>query len=224
MRPSLLDSLGVSLSAGVGEAISGRMDLYKLKDPQECEEGCYWRWLVHTLLEDVAALKRNLEDTQESQKQHDEERKLVTDKISHNALLHEQLQSMSVSLKTLCVDVPKLRVEWRRKVQESYQLNHRRRKIQDEQHNLQAAISRSSEWQKENLRKVQTMEREADEGRRHEKALGEQIHLDREKVHKATEELKQAQAAYQALQEQKRDFEEKKAQKKVDKQKKTAKK
>jgi len=219
LRPSLLDSLGVTLSAGVGEAISGRMDLYKLKDPAECEEGCYWRWLVHTLLEDVAALKRNLEETQDSQKQHDEERKLVTDKISHNAHLLEELHSMSVSLKTLWVNVPKLRVECRKKQQESEQLRHRRRKIQDEQQSLQTAITRSSEWQRDNLRKVQTIEREADEGRRHEKALGDQIHLDRDKVHKATEELKQAQAEYQALQGQMKDIEDKKAQKKADKQK-----
>jgi len=225
MEPSLLEALGM-VSPATAEATpggkAGRALPAILQIPQECEEGCYWRWLVHTLLEDVAALKRNYEETQEGLKFLADRRKEIEERKANRERLVEELAFMTQSLKTLRKEVPQLREEHARKLAESEELKQRSRELQDKQRDLRSAMERSIAWQRANIRKVQAVEREADEGRRQEKAIGDQIHLDREKAHHAQLDLQQMTDYYQALKEEVKELQDSKAHKKAAKKAKAA--
>lgn len=213
MEPSLLEALGILSPSG--DVVPGRMvrsmPAYKLKDPQECEEGCYWRWLVHTLLEDVAALKRNLEKTQEEFKILTDTRNAIEETIGHRDRLVKELGSMGQSLQKLREDVPRLREEHKHQLQDAEALKQRHRELHKQQRDLHAAIKHSVEWQRGNARKVQAVEREADEGRRQEKTMGDRVARDREKNHQAGIEYEAWKADYQALQLKVKELEEIKA-------------
>lgn len=214
MEPSLLEALGMSFNNLNSEVPSGsRRDLpaYKLKDPKACEDGCYWRWLVHALLEDVVALKRNLEETLEASQQLEEEKQRIHKTIGHYGRLVEDLASTSGSLEMLRKNVPELRLELEKHQKELAQLRQKRKELHEHQRDLQAAIKRTTDWQKTNVRKVQAMDRETEEGRRKEQRLCDQMLAEREKVEQSYLELQQMTSQYTELQQQVKRLEEKRA-------------
>lgn len=218
MQPTLLEVLGMA-SPATGDAAPSRRSRLpradKMKDPQECEDGCYWRWLTHTLLEDQGALKKNLNETQEGLQALADKRQNVQDTIRHYGRLIEELSDMDGSLKKLRETVPTLRERSNAQQKETQELQQRHQQLQEKQRELQAAVKRSVEWQKANEKKVKIAEREAEEGRRQEKTMGDQIHADREKVHQAAVELQFLTSDYQTLQAEVKELEEVKAEKKA---------
>lgn len=212
-EPSLAEALGML----TGEVPAGRtkyLPANKMRDPQECEEGCYWRWLAHTLLEDVASLKRNLEDTQLGFQELAEQKKAIEDTVRHQERLREELAFMDQSFCTLREDVPRLRLEHETQIKEVEQLEQRRRELKEEALRADAAKTRSIAWQKANFRRVQEREYDAEEGRRQEKTLADKILVDREGLHVQQVELQRLTGAFQALQLEVKELQEKKAPKK----------
>lgn len=219
-QPTLLEVLGMA-SPATGDAAPSRLmrsrfpRADKMKDPQECEDGCYWRWLTHTLLEDAGALKKNLSETQEGLQALADKRQNLQDTIRHYGRLIEELADMDGSLKKLRETVPKLRERSTAQQKETHELQQRHQQLQEKQKELHSAVKRSVEWQKANEKKVKIAEREAEEGRRQEKTMGDQLHADREKVHQAGVELQFLTSDYQTLQAEVKELEEKKAEKKA---------
>jgi len=224
---TLLAALGMAPLSSTGEGPAGQqryLAANKLRDPQECEDGCYWRWLTHSLLEDVASLKKNLEETQEAHRELLQKKQFIEEKIHNHARLTSELGSMNKSLKTLRQDVPQRRQEYERIAKESEQLEKRRRELNEEKARIEVARTRTTSWTKANTRKVLEKEREAEDGRRQEKGIGDKIHMDRESLQQTGQELARLTLAMQEVQEEVRAIEEKKAMKKAKKKDKAAKK
>lgn len=209
LQPNLLEALGM-LGPAAGEVL-------RRWDPQECDVGCYWRWLVHALLDDVAALKRNHEETEEGFKMLAEKRQEIEDTIRSRDQLEADLVYMTGSLKELREDVPRLRRELKERQQESQELKQRHLELQDKQRELNQHIGRSMTWQKENTRKVKVVEREAGDGRRQEKSLGEQLNDIRKRVSKLVLDQQDIVVRNKMLEAEVKELEDKKAQKKAGK-------
>jgi len=181
----------------------------------ECEEGCYWRWLVHTLLEDVAALKRSFEDTEEGLKVLADKRKEIEETIGHRDRLVYELACMTESLKTLREDVPSMRENKEDLQQQSVESMQRNQALQDRQRQLSQQIKRSMHWQKENTKKVLAVEREADDGKRQEKTLKDQIEQTRENLRHEAQDQQELMMQNKELEAEVRELQEMKALKKM---------
>lgn len=189
----------------------GELPAFKLKDPQQCEEGCYWRWLVHSLLEDVASLKKKLEESQESCQQIEERKKRIEDTISQRIRLDEELTTMKQALSTLRQDVPRLRQELDKAEKAVDKGSKKYAHLQEQQHHLLEKIKQSQEWQKANIRKVPNLERSAEDLRLEEQLLGDKVHVEKERAELSKLELDEMQGELQELQLEVRELEKKKS-------------
>eukprot|EP00927_Polykrikos_kofoidii_P055264 TRINITY_DN49543_c0_g1_i1.p1 TRINITY_DN49543_c0_g1~~TRINITY_DN49543_c0_g1_i1.p1 ORF type:complete len:349 (+),score=59.95 TRINITY_DN49543_c0_g1_i1:95-1141(+) len=81
------------------------------EDLQTCEEGCYWRWLVHVLLEDLAGLKTNFETEQNSLAERKNHLRKLLDSRNQREELQKTHDRLEKELDILRVQVPRQREE-----------------------------------------------------------------------------------------------------------------
>lgn len=78
---------------------------------EPCDDGCYWRWFVQTLADDVDALKLRLDECHGALQQRSEERRGREQVIEHQDLLRTELAALEGQLEFLRLEAPKLREE-----------------------------------------------------------------------------------------------------------------
>lgn len=81
------------------------------KHLSECTESCYWRWLVHMLLEDVAALKDKIDVAQEEYLGHVRERQKLEQRHRDFEHLKHVHANMTKELANLRQEAPELAAE-----------------------------------------------------------------------------------------------------------------
>eukprot|EP00746_Dinoflagellata_sp_MGD_P070344 gnl/MRDRNA2_/MRDRNA2_28803_c0_seq1.p1 gnl/MRDRNA2_/MRDRNA2_28803_c0~~gnl/MRDRNA2_/MRDRNA2_28803_c0_seq1.p1 ORF type:complete len:286 (+),score=77.42 gnl/MRDRNA2_/MRDRNA2_28803_c0_seq1:52-909(+) len=87
------------------------------KSPSQCTETCYWRWLVHMLLEDVALLKANVDQAQDEFLEQVKERKRLEHTVTSYANLQVAHKTLKEELGILKDEAPVL-LEDRERLQE----------------------------------------------------------------------------------------------------------
>jgi chromosome segregation ATPase len=188
-----------AVPGGDAPRLATRLPSFAPKDLQQCEEGCYWRWLVHTLLEDVGSLKYTLEETQEELQLRAEQRREIEEVIGNRDRVLYELESMSRAMETLRVEVPQKREHHGALQKELESLQQRQRDLQDKQEDLRGAIKRSTDWQKANQKKEAILRRDTDEGATLEKALVETIDATKKEIQRLDMENKSLAAERDAL-------------------------
>lgn len=202
---SLLQSLGVSPTIGNEHLISSDVPRAQLpvsfarRGLQQCEEGCYWRWLTHALLVDVGELKQNRDDVQEDHRQLCKERRGIEEKLGNYDRLLSEIECMSRKLAELRIVVPRRREECQqrqedveRKQQEHTDLQHRRQSLEEQ-------IKNSIEAQKFKSKLVSTLEHDAEEAKEREKTLRSSIAASFEDFQKLEVQNKKLNAERDAL-------------------------
>lgn len=145
------------------------------EDLETCEEGCYWRWLVHTLLEDVATLKKSLDEAQEELAQRSQTRRKLEQAVEHREQIKSECVILRASLETLRVDVPDLRDERERLVAEHAGLVEQQRQLEERKHQLGEEIEVRGKKEKEFEAAVREVERHAEHEKEGEQTLIKQI-------------------------------------------------
>jgi len=77
----------------------------------QSQEGCYWRWLVHTLLDDVNGLKDSLDKAQADLNTRSEQRRKLEQTQEHQGSMQEESRKLRAALESLRDEVPRLRKE-----------------------------------------------------------------------------------------------------------------
>jgi len=160
----LLESLGVATQAPAAQEacekgrLATRLALTAPEALEQCVEGCYWRWLVHTLLQDLESLKRSMDETQEDLEQRIDERKKIKEIIDRRDRILEELHGMKRSLKTLRIEVPQLRREHKSLQAEADWLEARQQKLQADQDNLEKSLKKCEDRQRNFRMKVDSEE------------------------------------------------------------------
>lgn len=99
-----------------------------------CGESCYWRWMVRALLEDVAELKRRLDEARDGLLQRSIARRQQEQRYEHRHLVKKESESLHAALDTLAREVPWLHQK-RKSLQ--YEAEH----LRDVENQLQAQKS-----------------------------------------------------------------------------------
>lgn len=180
----LLESLGISMQVPTAQEASGdkgrlatRLAISAPEALEQCVEGCYWRWLVHTLLQDLEALKRSLDETQDDLHQRIEERKRIEEIIDRRDRILDQLVGMRATLKVLRVEVPQLRKQQHKLQSEAQSLAAKKQKLQADQSDLEKSLKRCEDRQKNLRMKVDSEESRVMEGQARSEDLKQRIRM-----------------------------------------------
>jgi len=150
------------------------------EDLEQCEDGCYWRWLVHTLLEDVSGLKLSLDETREELAARATARRKTEQAVANRDRLATDIVEMSEALNSLRESVPTLRADRTKLQSEVTELRAEETSLQERKRDLQRQLAASAAREREMELRVQKAEGDVEDVRRAEKALGERIVLFRE--------------------------------------------
>lgn len=167
-QPKLLDSLGLApIVSDLGlhhEApeLPTCLPSFAPKQLQQCDENCYWHWLVYSLLGDVNELRQSLEDAEDEVTQRAEQRRQAEQRIGNREQLVDDLETMEESLEFLRVEVPSRQQELQALQNELYQWQQEHREILEKQEEVKDAIRQSKEWQNVNGIIVKDAERDAE--------------------------------------------------------------
>lgn len=218
-QPKLLDVLGLSplpsgaenlLNMGGHAHFTARSAAYlpthlpacAPENLEHCSDDCYWRWLVHTLLDEVGALRQSLEDAQREFQQHAAQRQKLERGINYRDFVLDEMLSMTEDMEKLRYEVPQLRQDHEKQLDKVEHLDRRYQSLIAKQQELQAAIQRSEDHQKASERSIQRVEQEAEEGQKRETAKSEMIKLTRDEMQQEEEKLQEVKAENEELREE----------------------
>lgn len=159
---------------------------------QHCGDHCYWRWLVHTLIPELTALRQSLKETEEEFHERALERREIENIIGYRDYILDDLTSRKEALRKLREEVPRLRREHERLHGQSGHLEGRRQAAKAKQVELNAEIKKSVELQIVMKRQGAYIEQECEQTVQHEQMVQKKIAKDTEEMQELAEELKRS--------------------------------
>jgi len=138
---------------------------------KQCQEGCCWRWLVHTMLEEVGGLRQGLDEAQEELLGRSGARRKLEQVAEHRALLQSECGSLRGVVEALETELPCLREEREELLREAQALAQRRAALRERSRRLPEELRRGEEQERALEEEVREAEREAEEAREKEEAL-----------------------------------------------------
>lgn len=158
---------------------------------EHCENDCYWKFLVHTLLGEVDGIKQGLADTEKQFHIRAAKRRELEDVTGYRDRILDELQSMNEELTTLRVDVPRVRQEHGKLQDQSDGLEQRHCDLLAKQQDLKTAIQNCAKRQEVAGRKLQYVEQDFEEEKAGEHELADQIQAAKDDMELKDDELQQ---------------------------------
>lgn len=140
------------------------------EDLKQCQEGCCWRWLVHTMLEDVDALKKSLDEATEELSQRTAARRKLEQVAEHRKQLARESISMRAAIEALREEVPRLRQEREELRREALQEEERHREMLKQHRRLPDELRLGAEQEKSLEEEVIRLEQQIEEKKDFEEA------------------------------------------------------
>lgn len=126
------------------QALRKHLPLCDLKDLHRCEEGCRWRWFVHTLLSDVAVFKQGFDDCNEGLQQKEDCRKELADVAAWRLQIQEEFVVIDAALVELEAEGPLLTSKLEELSQQASEQRKRRKDLEAKRDLLSAAFKMRS--------------------------------------------------------------------------------
>jgi len=177
------------------------------EDLEECVAGCYWRWMVHTLLEDVATMKKNVDEMQDDLHVREEERHKLQQANDHHLRLQRELVSIEGDMRDFNVQVPKLRELNKQLSDELSSLIAVQNDLQERKRYTKEQIEAFTRRSRAADGKVYELDRKVQVGRGAEQDLQKKLQASKDDVSRMTADLKEAEEERDALAKQVRDLE-----------------
>eukprot|EP00927_Polykrikos_kofoidii_P065807 TRINITY_DN61523_c0_g1_i1.p1 TRINITY_DN61523_c0_g1~~TRINITY_DN61523_c0_g1_i1.p1 ORF type:complete len:245 (+),score=52.53 TRINITY_DN61523_c0_g1_i1:61-795(+) len=106
-----------------------------------CEDGCFWRWIVQTLLGEIVSLQRSLDAATVDLQDRAETRRTLEQVREHQDTMEDESRRLRETLATLTVEVPRLRLQCSHLTQEGARLAQKKLDLQDEKLQLRIEIT-----------------------------------------------------------------------------------
>lgn len=187
---SVLDSLRFRTASAITATIEGDRVLPQKLPPsapgslEHCEDACYWKWFVHTIVDDVNALRAQLDEAQVALQQRSQERREREQVIEHQDFLRAELAELEGQLVSLRVEAPQLRAEHARLEEQAKRSGLATLELQERKDKLSRELEADRAKQYSLVADAEEWERKAQEGRGAEWALQERtmVMKDNERV------------------------------------------
>jgi len=177
------------------------------EDLEECVAGCYWRWMVHTLLEDVASVKKNVDEMQDDLHNREGEQQKLQQASDHHQRLQKELIALEGDLTDFNVQVPKLQERNKQLREELSSLVSVQTDLQERKRHTREQIEAYTRRAHTVDVKVYDLDRKVQAGRIGEQDLQKKLQAGKDDVSKLTADLREAEEERDSLTKQVKDLE-----------------